>query len=335
VIAVAANRMPVIATDAAASDGGRRWAGTVLITASAIAFSLAGLFTRLIDLDVWTVLFWRALFGGLFIAAYVVWQQGRRVLPAIRQMGIAGIAVMVSSALATICFINALRLTSVADVLVINATAPFITAVLAYLWTADREHWTTLAASLLALVGVVVMVSGALASGRLLGDLLALVMTILISGMMVIVRRNRNISMLPAAALSAFLCALLVAPVAHPVAATAHDLLYLALFGTMQFGLGLLLLTLGTRLISATRSALIGSLETPLAPAWVWLAVGEVPASATVVGGLIVLAAILADILVRKSSAGSVRPEQPALQHGSQGGSLGAPRLRPLSRPGG
>jgi uncharacterized membrane protein YhaH (DUF805 family) len=65
-------------------------------------------------------------------------------------------------------------------------------------------------------------------------------MTILISAMMVIVRRNRDISMLPAACLSAFLCAVIVAPVSHPLAATAHDFLYLALFGTMQFGLGLL-----------------------------------------------------------------------------------------------
>ena len=297
---------------ATANDGGRRWLGTALITASAIVFSLAGLFTRLIDLDVWTVLFWRALFGGIFIAGYIVWQQGSRILPAIRAMGIAGIAVTISSALATICFINALRRTSVADVLVINATAPFITAALAYVWTAEREHWTTLVASLVALVGVIVMVSGALASGHLLGDLLALIMTVLISAMMVIVRSNRNVSMLPAACLSAFLCAVIVAPVSHPLAATAHDFLYLALFGTMQFGLGLLLLTLGTRLVSATRSALIGSLETPLAPVWVWLAVGEIPAAATVVGGLIVLAGILADLLLEKSSAASVRLEQPA-----------------------
>jgi len=308
---MAANATAVMVALATANDGGRRWPGTVLITASAIAFSLAGLFTRLIDLDVWTVLFWRALFGGIFIAGYIAWREGRRVLPAIRQTGIAGVAVTISSALATICFINALRQTSVADVLVINATAPFVTAALAYAWTADREHWTTLAASLVALVGVV-MIRGALASGHLLGDLLALIMTILISAMMVIVRRNRNISMLPAACLSAFLCAVIVAPVSHPLAATAHDFLYLALFGTMQFGLGLLLLTLGTRLFSATRSALIGSLETPLAPAWVWLAVGEVPAAATVVGGLIVLAAILADILLKKSSAVPERVEQAA-----------------------
>jgi drug/metabolite transporter (DMT)-like permease len=89
---------------ATANDDGRSWPGA---TASAIAFSLAGLFTRLIDLDVRTVLFWRALFGGIFIAGYIVRREGRRVLAAIRRTGIAGAAVTISSALATICFINA------------------------------------------------------------------------------------------------------------------------------------------------------------------------------------------------------------------------------------
>ena len=311
-MARAANATAVMVALATANDDGRSWPGTVLITASALAFSLAGLFTRLIDLDVWTVLFWRALFGGIFIAVYIVWREGHRLLPAIRQTGTAGVVVTISSALATICFVNALRQTSVADVLVINATAPFITAALTYARAAEREHWTTLAASLVALFGVVVMSSGALASGHLLGDLLALIMTILISAMMVILHRNRNISMLPASCLSAFLCAVIVAPVSHPFSASAHDFLSLALFGTMQFGLGLLLLTLGTRRVSATRAALIGSLETPLAPAWVWLAVGEIPAIATVVGGLIVLVAIVADILVKTSSVVSERAEQEA-----------------------
>ncbi|HTD48832.1 MAG TPA: EamA/RhaT family transporter, partial [bacterium] len=72
---------------------------------------------------------------------------------------------------------------------------------------------------------------------------------------------------------------------------------YLALFGTTQFGLGLLLLTLGTRLISATESALISALEAPLAPAWVWVAFKEVPPLATFVGGAVVMAAVSAHIL--------------------------------------
>jgi drug/metabolite transporter (DMT)-like permease len=72
--------------------------------------------------------------------------------------------------------------------------------------------------------------------------------------------------------------------------------LELALFGTAQFGLGLLLLITGSRLISAARTSLLANLELPFAPLWVWLAFDEVPSRSTVVGGGIVCAAMLLDL---------------------------------------
>ena len=264
---------------------------------------MAGFFTRLIELDAWTMLFWRGVFGGLFIAGYIGWQYGRDTFAAFRAIGRAGLLAAACSTIATVCFINALRRTTVADVMVINATAPFITAAIAWLCTAERESRTTLVASAVAFLGVAAMFNVAMSAGHLVGNLLALVMTILISAMMVIIRSNRQTPMLPAACLSAFAVAVVVAPVATPSAGIGPDLVYLVLFGTTQFGLGLLLLTLGTRLISATQSALIGSLETPLAPIWVWLAFGEIPAPMTCVGGAIVMAAVAADLLLHKSRA--------------------------------
>jgi len=284
-------------------DRSQSWQGVTLVVLSAFAFSTAGFFTRLIDTDVWTMLFWRGLFGGLFIAGYIVWRERAGSVLAFRRIGRAGLVAAGCSTAATICFVNALRETTVADVLVINATAPFMTAGLAWAWTGARERWTTLAASLVALLGVVVTVGAALSSGHLFGNFLALLMTILISTMMVVIRRHRDVSMLPAAALSAFLCALVVWPWAEPASATGWNFFYLALFGTTQFGLGLLLLTTGTRLISATRSALVGALETPLAPALVWLAFDEVPPLATCLGGAIVLAAVVGDLLVTREKS--------------------------------
>jgi drug/metabolite transporter (DMT)-like permease len=293
------------AASVAAMTGGRSqsWQGVTLVVLSAFAFSTAGFFTRLIDTDVWTMLFWRGLFGGLFIAGYIVWRERAGSVLAFRRIGRAGLVAAGCSTAATICFVNALRETTVADVLVINATAPFMTAGLAWAWTGARERWTTLAASLVALLGVVVTVGAALSTGHLFGNFLALLMTILISAMMVVIRRYRGVSMLPAAALSAFLCALVVWPWAEPGSATGWNFFYLALFGTTQFGLGLLLLTTGTRLISATRSALVGALETPLAPALVWLAFDEVPPLATCLGGAIVLAAVVGDLLITREKS--------------------------------
>jgi drug/metabolite transporter (DMT)-like permease len=274
------------------------WLGGLLIVPSAVAFSLAGFFTHLIALDPWTLLFWRGVYGGLFIGGYFVLLHGRDALAAVRAVGVSGLLVAACSTFATICFINALRRTSVADVMVINATTPFFAAAIAWLWTGERERPVTLLASAAALGGVILTFDGALPAGRLFGNLLALIMTILISAMMVIIRRRRDTPMLPAAALSAFAVAVFVAPVASPSAGFGENWIYLVLFGTAQFGLGLLLLTLGTRLISATRSALIGSLETPLAPLWVWLGFGEVPSLMTGVGGAVVMAAVVIDMLL-------------------------------------
>jgi len=271
--------------------------GIVLTTASAIAYSTSGFFTRLIHLDAWTILFWRGIFAGLFIGAFIVWQHRRSTLAAVRAIGGPGLVVASLSTFATIMVINAFRRTSVADVTIITATAPFMTAVLGWLWIRERENWTTLLASIVALVGAIVMVRGAVTEGHLIGDLLAFGMTLCMAVMMLIIRKHRATPMLPAACLSAFLCSLVVWPVASPGVAGPTDIAYLALFGTTQFGLGLLLLTLGTRLVSATESALMGAAESPLGPAWVWLAFGEIPSLTTWVGGMIIMGAVLAHIL--------------------------------------
>lgn len=238
------------------------------------------------------MLFWRGMFAGAFIAGIVVVQEGRGAWAALRRVGWPGLAAAFCSGVATILFINAFRRTSVADVVVIFATAPFVTAVLGWLWLGVREARRTMVASAVALAGVVIMVGGAFAEGRLVGNLLAFGMTVLMSVMMLLIRRHHDTPMLPAAGLSAFLCALLVWPVAAPTAVSGFELFELGLFGVTQFGMGLLLLTTGGRLISAGQTALINTAETPLAVVLVWLAFGEQPALASLVGGGIVLAAV-------------------------------------------
>ncbi len=273
---------------------GERAAGILLVAASAVAYSTAGFYTRLIPLDPWTILFWRGLFAGGFIAAWVAARDGRRALAGVRAMGWPGLVVAACSGVATILFINAFRRTSVAEVVIILATLPFVTAAIGRIAFGIREHPATLAASALALGGVALMAGGGgWAHGRMIGALLAAGTTVLMAVMMLTVRRHRATPMLPAAAASALLAALLAVPFAAPQAVTAREMAELALFGVTQFGLGLLLLTLGTRLVSATESALIGTIEVPLAALWVWLAFAQTPRWSTVAGGAVVIAAVL------------------------------------------
>ena len=270
--------------------------GILLITLSAIAYSSAGFFTRLIHLDAWIMLFWRGWFAGLMILWVIVVQERGNTLAAMRAVGRPGLAAALCSTAATILYLNALRRTSVADVAVIFAAAPFLTAALGWLWLGVTEAWTTLAASLVTLVGVSIMVSGAAADGHLTGEILAFGMALCMAIMMLIIRRHHETPMLPAACLSALLCPLVVWPFASPFAIAPGDLFYLALFGTTQFGLGLVFLTMGGRLVSATENALINTLEAPLAVAWVWLCFGETPSVRSLAGGTIVMAAVAAHV---------------------------------------
>ena len=223
-------------------------------------------------------------------------QERRRTLAAIRAVGRPGLAVALFSTVATILYLNAFRRTSVADVAVIFAAAPFVTAGLGWLWLGIAEPWSTLTASLVALFGVSIMVGGAVTDGHLIGDLMAFGMTVCMAIMMLILRRQQATPMLPAACLSALLCPLAVWPFGAPLAVGASDMANLFLFGTTQFGLGLALLTLGGRWVSATENALLNTLEAPLAIAWVWLCFAETPSVTSLIGGGIVVAAVVAQV---------------------------------------
>lgn len=271
--------------------------GVVLIVLSSIAYSSAGFFTRLVELDAWTMLFWRGLFAGLMILAVIVIQERHKTLAAIRAVGLPGLAAACASTAATMFYLNALRHTSVADVAIIFAAAPFVTAGLGWLWLGEKAAVATLIASAFALLGVGIMMSGAATGGRLFGDLLAFGMTACMAVVLLIIRRHHEIGMLPATCLSALLCPLLVWPLGAPFSVGIDDMMKLFLFGTVQFGLGLVLLAWGGRWISATENALISTIETPLAVAWVWACFNEAPSAAGMVGGVIVMAAVAAHVL--------------------------------------
>ena len=140
------------------------------------------------------------------------------------------------------------------------------------------------------------MMQGSLASGNVFGDFLALCMTFCMAAMIVSIRSGAAVDMLPAAFASAVLSMLLTAPFANISSVSNLDIIYIAIFGVVQLGLGLLFLTEGSRRIPSAKAALIGSLDIPLAIAWVWLAFSEVPTSMTIVGGIIVLLAVAYDM---------------------------------------
>ena len=276
----------------------QRRTGIALVVAAAVAWSTAPFFTRLLHLDSWTILFWRGLFGGGLIAILLVLMQGRAGLRDLAGIGKNGWLVASLSSLAMVCFIPALQLTSVSNVAIIIATGPFAAAALAWIWLGEAARPRTLLASLVALCGVAIIVGHARAGADILGIGLACLMTLAIAAMTVAVRRHRNTPMVAAAALSNILGSLVSIPFAHGISGvTGTDVFILAMFGFFQVALGLTLFVLGSRLLPSGQSSLIATLETPLMPFWIWLAFQEVPTLRALLGGALVMGAVVADII--------------------------------------
>jgi drug/metabolite transporter (DMT)-like permease len=213
-------------------------------------------------------------------------------------MGSNGWLVASLSTLGMVAFIPALQLTSVSNVAVIIATGPFVAAAMAWIWLREVARLRTMLAAGVAFVGVAIIVGNARASSDIIGIALACFMTVVIAAMTVAVRHHRDTPMVAAAAISNLLGSLVSIPFAHGIeAVTATDLVIFAMFGFFQVALGLTLFMLGSRLLPSGQASLIATLETPLMPFWIWLAFGEAPGSRALVGGALVMAAVIADIV--------------------------------------
>jgi drug/metabolite transporter (DMT)-like permease len=188
-------------------------------------------------------------------------------------------------------FLVALNHASVASVLFMQALSPIIAALIGHALgePVPRRTWIAMA---IAIGGVTLMVGG---PGRpsLLGLSLSLLMSFAFAGTIVITRHRRDVSMAPATCLSQVVVFVLAAPFASYATIGPEDWLLLVLLGVSQIGLGLIFLTIGGRLIPAAEVALITLLEIVLGPLWVWVFLSEQPSTATLVGGVIVLAAVL------------------------------------------
>lgn len=247
---------------------------------------------RLVGTDPWTTVFWRSVFSAVFLAGALT-VGGRR--GALARGGLWPIALTaVCFATASTAFIMALSRTSVANTLIIQSLSPFIAGIAGLLVLGERVRprtWTAMAA---ALGGTVVMLWGSPSAGSRVGDLFAFVTATAFAAATVVVRRYRTVPMPAAAALAAVIGAAVAWGPAEPAGVSGRDLALLALFGVGQLATGLLLFTAGARLIPVAEASLIAVLESVLGPVWVWLFLRESPGFYSAVGGVVILAALVA-----------------------------------------
>ena len=271
--------------------------GLALVACAALAWSSAGIFTRVIPNDLMTMLFWRGLFSGSAVLLFFFATEGSKALEIIAGLRWPALAVTCLSALGMITGIGSLRYTSVADAMVIYATVPFVTAGLAYLFIGEKPSRSTLIASAVALAGVSIMLAGSPWGGSMYGKFLAAIMSLSMASFTVVMRKHREVAMLPAMGASAYLCSFVCFWFATSLSVSTYELGLIALFGVVQNAAGLIFYAYGSRRVPAAEATLIAALEVPLTPFWVLVFINEVPSIPTLFGGAVVLVALFSHIL--------------------------------------
>ena len=284
--------------------------GIMLLVAAAVTYSTAGIFTKGVVAGAWAVIFWRGLFAAAFTTGWTISQGTFR--NNFFGMGYSGRAVGIVGAIGTAAFIPAFKLTSIANVSLIYAIAPLIAAVLAWRFIGERLKIRTLVGSFCTFLGVGIIVSGSVGQISIQGDALALVMTTAMATIMVIYRKYPDT---PGAGPSVLQSLILLPPsfaLGAPFRTEPFEIFVLAAFGLL-FAVASVTLAEGAKRVPSGQTALLSALETPLAPVLAFIVFTEVPNMATILGGSVVLIAVLMSI---RNDEKTVEPAVADKEHG-------------------
>ena len=287
--------------------------GTGAITLAILLVSPDALVIRSVAVDSWTILLWRSppIAFALLVLARTF--SRRSLVGQFREAGTAGVLVTISAATSSILWVIAINETAVSTALVIFATAPLFAALLAWLVLRERlaiQTWVALVVASLAVLG---LVGSGLDSGALGGNFAALGATLALALTLVLMRKAKGLSMLPAFAASHLLIVLVAWAPADTTGVAQGDIALLVMFGVFAFSPGIALLTVAPRLIPAGEVALIMPLETVLGSIWAWIWLAEQPTATAVAGGTVVIGVLITHsfwALRTNTSTERGRPEQ-------------------------
>ena len=276
--------------------------GLMFVFAAGVLWSTVGLGIRLIeDASVWQILFYRSISLTLLLYIVIRWRTGQDPFGLVRRAGLAGAIAALSLVFAYSGAIFSMQTTSVANAMLLFATAPFMAAVLGWIVLRERVRRATWVAVLIAIGGIAVMVSDQTGAGTMLGSLAALGSALGFACFTVALRAGKSVEMLPAVFLSGLFALVMMGSIClftgDGFILSRYDGGIALGMGVFQVGAGLVLFTLGSRSLPAAELALLSLAEVVLGPVWVWLFLGETVGLNTLIGGGILLAAIAGNAL--------------------------------------
>ena len=277
--------------------------GYILLLFGGFCLSWGGFIVRSFETsNAWEILFLRSFFFFFGISTFLILIYKKKTFKVIKNSGLAALCGGFVMSFSFIAFVFAMMNTSVANVVFIISTQTMFLAILGYFYLKEKVSIIGLLSIVLAMTGITVMIGDSINSGTLFGNLVALIIPISFSILIMIVRKNPNLDLVPAIWYASILSFLYAAIMVNNYSFSNNDILMGFLLGVPQLSFGFICITIGSR---TTRSVTVGLLmlsETIFAPFWVWIFLNEIPPLSVFIGGTIIIFAIIVKSFDRRIS---------------------------------
>ena len=272
--------------------------GSILVFLGACILSFGGLIVKSFEgATLWQILFWRQFFFIIVVTLFLLITYKSKIFHAFYKSGLPGVLGGIVLACGFCSYVFAMYNTTVANTNFIIQTQTIFLAIFGYFFLKEKISKITLASIIIAFAGIILMVGNSLSSGQLSGNLVAFIMPISFAFLILIVRKYPEIDMVPLQ-LTAGAVAMIIGFMLSPeIIISKHDIFLGFLAGFLQLGFGFILITIGARSTPAAFVGIIMLTEAVLGPLWAWLFINENPPFIVLIGGSVVIIAVLLQFL--------------------------------------
>ena len=277
--------------------------GYVLLLFGGFCLSWGGFIIRSFEeASIWQILFLRSFFFLLALIAFLFVTYKKNTFNIIKESGLPGLLGGFVLSFSFVAFVVAMSNTTVANVVFIISTQTMFLAIFGYFYLKEKVSFIGLISILLAMSGIIIMVGDSISGGSLFGNIVALAIPINFAILVMIIRKNTKVDMVPAIFYSGIFSLIYGFFLAESFEFTKHDLWMGFLLGVPQLAIRFICITIGSRTVESATVGLLMLMETLCAPLWVWLFLNEIPPISVFIGGAVIISAIILKSFDKKHS---------------------------------
>ena len=277
--------------------------GYILLLFGGFCLSWGGFIIRSFEeASIWQILFLRSFFFLLALIAFLFATYKKNTFNIIKESGIPGLFGGFVLSFSFVAFVVAMSNTTVANVVFIISTQTMFLAIFGYFYLKEKVSLIGLTSILLAMSGIIIMVGDSISGGSLFGNIVALAIPINFAILVMIIRKNTKVDMVPAIFYSGIFSLIYGFFLAESFEFTKHDLWMGFLLGVPQLAVSFICITIGSRTVESATVGILMLMETLCAPLWVWLFLNEIPPISVFIGGAVIISAIILKSFDKKHS---------------------------------